>query len=131
MIESFDEEIKKKEKEIGKDYEVDWTEPENDDERTRIKWLINKIFEIRKKQLMNFDALITYIRELDIGIQVSQKFLTQASDKVSVMKWSAMVKSYQNRKSLCAERRYVIQRMHMEEARLEKELMKVLREVDK
>lgn len=105
---------------------VDFTgTPQTEEER--IKYFLDKIFKIRKRRLMNFDDLITRLQKLDADIAVARKCLEGASGKLEIVKWTAVIKSFSTQKLLCSERRYVIQRLHMDINELEKELLKVTR----
>ena len=98
---------------------------EPQDEKERYQWLLDKIFEIRKKELVQLDALLDRMQELDKFIVEAREKLEKATSKLEITKYIAIIKSYKDQKQICSERRYLIKYLHQDEARLEKELMKL------
>jgi len=99
--------------------------PKPDDRESRIKELLDKIYEIRKQKLMSFDALTQELNKRETELDVVIKALQGATDKTEVFKWATVIKGYGAIKQIMAERRYILQKLHLEEARLEKELYKI------
>lgn len=99
------------------------SEPKSEEER--IQHLLNRIFELRKMELMNLKDLVTRMKKLDSELEAARTALIKSTSLNEIKKWTAVLKSYSTQKLLCSERRYIVIALHQDEARLEKELMKM------
>ena len=96
-------------------------------EKERLQGYLDKIHEIRQNKLMTYDVLVKKLIHINDRIdEVREEFLKIPSEnKTAIFKYTGIIKSFSNQKSVLTALRQVLKDLHTEEARFEKELIKL------
>lgn len=93
----------------------------------RLQGYMDKIHEIRQNKLMTYDSLVKaslQLREDLIEVRKTFKEIP-ISERLEIIRYTGIVKSFSNEKAIIGELRQILAALHKEEARYEKEIMKL------
>jgi len=96
-------------------------------EEQNVREIINKIHEVRKKRLLNYDKLIEQIEENKSKIDEGLEALKEADSKLKVSKWKAYLDGVGKLKASNQELRHLIKALYQEESKLRVTLLRKLK----
>lgn len=91
----------------------------------KVKQYLEKINELRKRKFMEYKAILDRMEELEKGIRDARKALENTASPMDIQKYGSIIKSYSTEKQLLMGRLKIIEGLHKDESRLEKELEKL------